>query len=271
MGRLANLKEAVFGATGQHTIYLDEMPKAGQLLREPAKALPYIDCVGAVVAPLDLMPLRLTNAKNRGAKSRDTLAFSVTSFAGLCAVAAALCVFSYLRLNEAQAANTKILAQLNELGHARTVYDRYKMYTDSSRAIMSIRELVASPNDEIVTFLEEFERHMPRDILVLSATFSSDGITMSIEVPTKTDVARVITQLRGFSSLAELSIPALTEDTTRGVVSFSLSCTYATQGNSAENPHESYSLSDAAAWLHGGAPGNDEYFDADYHEYEGAD
>ena len=230
MGRLLRLKEAVESATGHETRYLDEVHEAVTTLSTPAKALPYLDCVGALIAPLDLMPARFVKSKSKQEKrKRQSVALGVTVFILMLLAAAALSAYGYLNLTAATLTNDVLRSDVAATEYAEEIYGKYRAYAIGANAIVQVRHDTESPIDNIVSFLSELEVKMPSEILVLSATCADDTITMNMTVSKKSDVARVMTQFRTFDSLLSLSVPAIMEASdSAGVdtVSFTITCLY---------------------------------------------
>jgi type IV pilus assembly protein PilM len=233
LGRLLRLREAVASATGHNTVYMDELPEAQSRFRDARGALPFIDCAGALLAPPDLLPARFTQAKKKAARFASgreaSLKIGVAGLAVLLAASGALTWFGCSRWRDSRGANAGMLADIAALEYTEPVYNSYLSYVAGADAILNVRALTSSPNDNLAAFLSELELKLPREILVLSAVCSRDGVAMTASVPRKSDVARVMVQLRSFESIAALTLPSIsvTEDGT-GVpaVSFAITCAY---------------------------------------------
>ena len=227
MGRLTRLKEAIITATEQNTLYLDEVPEAIELLDKPAEALPFLDCVGATLKPLDLMPLRLTQTRKKPTKQRsDSVSTGVTIFISSLLVSAALIAFSYMRLDEARITNDELLWTHDNLLYVEEFYALYNNAIEIKNGFLIARDLTATPNENLDAFIAELEQKMPTEILLLSAAFSDTGVSLNIEVPTKADAARVLEQFGTFESLLSANTSAITQNEESGIVSFSLNCVY---------------------------------------------
>jgi hypothetical protein len=229
---LAELREAVAAATEHNTVYLDDRAEAQSYLKDAKGAMPFIDCIGAQLAPLDLLPPRFTQKKKKAGKSAADSQSLTVGFVGLGILIVAsvvLTLLGLLRWNESRAANEKMIADIAELEYTELVYNSYLEYTAGADAVVNVRTLTSSPNDNLVAFLKELERKMPSEILVLSATCASENVVLTATVPLKSDVARVMVQLRSFESLGALSMPSITEtEDETGVkrVSFAITCQY---------------------------------------------
>lgn len=227
MGRLTRLKESIITATEHTTLYLDEVPEAIALLGKPAEALPFLDCVGATLKPLDLMPQRLTQTRKRASRQpSDSISMGVTTFISALLVAAALVAFSFMRLDEATLTYNELQWAHDDLLYVEEFYLHYTNALEVKDGFLIARDITATPNENLDAFITELEQKMPTEILLLSAAFSDAGVALNIEVPSKTDAARVLEQFSTFESLAGVSTSAITQNEETGVVSFSLNCVY---------------------------------------------
>ena len=235
MGRLIRLKEAIANATGHETLYLDEVSEAVALLESPAQALPYLDCVGALIEPLDLMPARFVKSKSKKEKRQNaSIAVGVLVCVFALLLGGGFTAYGYLRMVEATMTHEFYIEEVAKAEYAEQIYYDYVNYAMGANSILNVRNSTSSPIDNIVTFLSELELRMPSELLVLSATCTEESITMNMTVPKKSDVARVMVQLREFESLWAISVPSIAESEDAvgaSTISFTVTCMYAPSQN----------------------------------------
>ena len=226
------LKDAVTAATNQNVLVMDEMPEAKSYFQDAASSLPFVNCIASALAPLDLLPPRFTQVKKKKTDkdSTQSVRLGVITVILMVLVSLALAATSYLSLDEAKGVNTKMKNDIAALEYTEAIYNNYITYTNGANAFVNIRSLTVSPNDELVAFLQELELKMPREIVIMSASCGKTEIMMNMTVPKKSDVARVLVQLRTFASIANISMSSISERTDETAVSyvdFSVTCTYA--------------------------------------------
>ena len=225
------LKDTVAAATHQNVFVMDEMPEAKEYFLNATTSLPFLNCIAAGLAPLDLLPPRFmqTKKKKPDKDSTQSIRLGVITVILFTLVSLALVATAYLDLDEARVINTQMQNDIAALEYAEITYDNYVMYTNGANAFVNLRSMVASPNDELVAFLEELELKMPSEIVIMSASCGTSDVIMNMTVPKKSDAARVLVQLRSFESISEILLSAIsesTDDTGASFVDFSVSCTY---------------------------------------------
>ncbi|MDR0905904.1 MAG: hypothetical protein LBN00_06995 [Oscillospiraceae bacterium] len=224
-GRLTGLSEAVAASTEHRVLYFDEVSE------EP---MPYLDCIGSALRPLDLLPQRFTQPKNRGGAKREaSLSLGITSIVMLLLISCGLYAFSGLKLREAAAINAQIIRDVHAVEYAEVIHDKFAAYQSGAEAVLTVRKLTSSPNDNLTAFLSELERKMPSEILLLSASCARNNVVMNMTVPRKSDVARVMVQFRTFNSLQRLTVSSILEARNAAgapAVSFTINCEYAPLG-----------------------------------------
>lgn len=230
--KLAGLQQHIAEALGKETVLLTNVSGVEFLADSIEGVSSYISCIGSLLAPLELLPEELRQKKRAQKKRRqnpDSLAFGVIVCAACTALALGLSAYSvigYLRAVERQA---KIQQRMDELAYVGEIHDTYVTYQGMVGNLDVVSGYAETPNADLVAFLNEMEQKMPSGILLLSAVCSADGVTMNITVPGMEDAAVVISQLRSFASIANITVSTITEaadETGFTTASFSVSCGY---------------------------------------------
>ncbi len=180
----------------------------------------YITCVGAAAEPLGFKKESEKGkggAAGEGGKSSAVngtfIAFFILAV-GL-AVAVVLIVVSLVRYLGIRKDNMELKAQSAELEEIIPIYNEYVETLADYNVATSMYTATENRNEELVEFLEELEDKMPGDVHVVSFTSTIQGVTISMNVSTKTEAAVAIEQLRTFESLLpeSVTVTSVTEDT----------------------------------------------------------
>jgi len=185
----------------------------------------YAACIGAGIAPLNLIREKSGKAGTKAAGKRGTgngdamlAAGIVVCLAGV--LAGGLLVFlSGMQIetikNEIKKAQDHISAMSAE--GVQEAYDAYSKANDIHTQIQAIYDDTRSRSEEMVAFIEELEEKLPSGLVVLSFTASPTGVTMSVQCDSKETAAKTLMQLREFESIDVVSSSGLT-DSSAGMV-----------------------------------------------------
>lgn len=226
---LSNLREQLQISLGAETLWLEEVKDISSLANSVDDISIYIGCLGARVAPLDLLPeeyIARTGAKRRGGINGNNFGI-VAIVAG--AIVAILIVGYSLGMNFYKTRQlNKVNAQIADLQYAETAYKTYLSYTASDKDLKTFVDGSLNRNAEIRAFFEEMEEKMPRDIVVLTANCTDVGVSMNVQVPGFEEAANVIRQFRSFETIDVISVTTITKADGDGgsVASFTISCSY---------------------------------------------
>ncbi len=116
-----------------------------------------------------------------------------------------------------------------QIASMQSVQELYDTYTTAKSKTESFDKLYAyteTPNESLRTFLEEMEEKMPSNLAL--SKFTSNGTEVSFEmyVSDKNEAAKVLTQMRTFDSLSEVTTSGL-EESDNGEVTMLVVGTYA--------------------------------------------
>lgn len=229
---IIGLRELVAEATGLETTFIDEIPDFAVITDKAQIAPSFISCIGAAIAPLDLLPPQFVSPKKKPVpKDNKSNRFSIAAAAVIISIAVLVSVLTYLSYSSTEKKLIDTENEISSLQPAKAAYDCYTAYQESEKQVNALSEGEDSPNSKLVDFFKELEQKMPSSILLLSANCETDGVTMNITVGSYTDAAAVISALRSFDSLSAVEVSDLTsaKDELGFVrVSFTAACTYGT-------------------------------------------
>lgn len=198
----------------------------------------YIACIGATIAPLDMIPDTHTKSK-KGIKGESTGGKQETNyimtgamvFGGCIIIAAVLAAVSILPYRAAVKKKEELLAREAELAAIEEVYkDKLRaeaVYNETKK----MYESTEHQNDNLIAFLEELETKLPSTVNVLTFSADDERVSINMNVESKEAVAMTIQELRDFASLDTVTVSALSEEVDElglnSVVNFTAECTYA--------------------------------------------
>ena len=193
----------------------------------------YIACAGAGICPLGF---RQEDAKRRKltGKGAGQINTAITAYAvlGLGIVASlwmiGTSVFGYAGVRRQ---NTELRAQKTELEEILPVYDDYVQTRNDYRKVSAMYEATCSNNDQLYELIGELEERLPSKVSVVALESDREKITINMNVPSKSDAAAAVEQLRTFEmlypeSVTVTSVSNLEEDAGDSVVNFTVTGSY---------------------------------------------
>ena len=197
----------------------------------------YTACFGAALAPVGFI-----NEEKRKQDAQTTNYRNVAILSGIFFVvaAAALCVLSITRYNEAKAEEQRLTRLEAEYGPAENVYNTYNQIQDVYAEVREGRRMTSSSNDNLIAFLEELEEKLPASATLTEFSSNNDQAVLTMRVDNKEQVAKIIQTIREFSCVMDVSVSVVGEeevDTTTAEdeeeeqtqetkIVFSIICTY---------------------------------------------
>ena len=192
------------------------------------QAAGYIACTGAVLNPLPFQLLERGEGK-KGAASGNPLKIPLIVAGSCVALSLVLVLVGSIHYFSLTAKGRRLEERIAELQPAKKVYDTYSQVKQQYKEIQTMQEMTETPNDALLTFLGEMEVNMPSDIRVTGLSANTQGISMSITTADKESAAKVIMELRSFTTLDNISTSAVTEEKDEAgavKVSLTVNCTY---------------------------------------------
>ncbi len=240
-GHLRGLKTRIFESIGADTYWLEEIKDIKSLANSIDDISIYINCLGARVAPLNLLPadyVARTGKKKSGGINGDN--FGIVAIA-ICAIIA-LALSGWLIGNNLvkKSKLDKVNAQIDQLAYAEKEYQDYVIYKAGDTELQSFVDGHITRNAEAKDFLEEMEAKMPSDINVLTANFTNEGVSLNVNVPGFEEAANVIRQCRSFESINVIDVSSISRtvagENGGGNASFSLNCRYKIEETTTQAP-----------------------------------
>lgn len=244
-GELLGIEEMLEDGTGISTMHMSQLSTASQLRSISQTPAYYVSMMYAGASGLnfgaEFDPKNQKGKRSSGKQELDLpttiLIFLLMSlFAGY---------WAYVPIME-KAAKEKELQTLKDQIAAMEYLDKvsalHSSFQLSKDTLLNFTANTANPNENLVAFLSELEAKMPSEILVLSATCTSTTVSMNLIVNSLVEAATVVSKLRSFESIANISVSGLAMNTVQfegeeysqamqdgfEEVAFSVVCTYGT-------------------------------------------
>lgn len=197
----------------------------------------YITVIGACLGSAGFMPaVQKEDKKAKGAKGgslssigeNEKLPYIILAVGIVIAVAvSAVALVPYFAANNE---NKNLKERKAQLAPVQDTYNAYVAMTDDYNYIMALNDVTYNPNNDVLEIFGEMESKFPSDTVVSSLSITEDGISMSITVPEKVDVAKTLIEFRQMPWFSDVSVMSLSEsiDQETGTVSvtYSIDCLY---------------------------------------------
>ncbi len=227
--KIVGLKPAISNQLGVEVVTLDEVAGLNKILDGENVAI-FASVMSGEFDPLDLIPSEMLQTKHSASKSSSSsLALPILLLVvslGAGGIMTGLTLMDYMAVNN-ELTTTK--NRIEELQPVVVVYNEYSEIIALENNLKLIESDAKNNNANLRAFLEELELKMPSNLLLLSANCDNGGVAMNIEVANMDDAAVVLSQLRTFTSIANLMVsPIVEEENEVGVqvVTFTVSCIY---------------------------------------------
>lgn len=190
----------------------------------------YITCMGAVINPVDFVPLEYTLKKQKRSAIIGTLVFTMACLAGSAGTV-------YVARDDYMAAKKELKAvneQLNRLPELSGVHEALEIAEKELANLQELEKYTQSNNDTIPHVIAELEKKLPNGTVIHSMQFTEAAVTMSVtasvgEVNPNALVAVILKQLKTieyFRDQVEITGITVTEQDGVSYVSFNILCTY---------------------------------------------
>lgn len=115
---------------------------------------------------------------------------------------------------------------------AKAVYDQYVNMSKVYQHIEYGHLLTEHSNDAILTFLDELEKELPKDVELTEFSSNDEMCVMTMRVLDKETASGVINKLRDFASISSVTVESIVEETGEeqqsqpGKIYFTITCYY---------------------------------------------
>lgn len=197
----------------------------------------YVACIGAAVAPLNLLP---EDAKKKAKSGIDINSVEVAkagiAVCAICLIAAigmaGYSVIGQLGLKRQISKTEESIGELRESG-VEAIYQEYIQASALAETLKTTYQSTLSRSEDLVEFIEELEEKMPASLIVMNFNATSQGVTMSVTTDSKEAAAKTLMQLKQFESIEVVNSTGLTDnldEAGESMVAFSVDCVYKAVG-----------------------------------------
>lgn len=244
-GELLGIEEMLEDGTGIPTMHMSQLSTASQLRSISQTPAYYVSMMHAGASGLNFgAEFDPKNQKGKRSSGKQELDLPTTVLIFLL-MSLSAGYWAYVPIMD-KAAKEKELSTLKNQIAAMEYLDRvaalHSNFETSKDTLLNFTANTANPNENLVAFLAELEAKMPSEILVLSATCTSSTVSMNLIVNSLVEAATVVSKLRSFESIANISVSGLAMNTVQfegeeysqamqdgfEEVAFSVVCTYGT-------------------------------------------
>ncbi len=166
-----------------------------------------LPAIGATRGSMNLMPEEF---KAKKVKNDSMLVPVVVCLAGI-AAAIGMWLMGGIMYELETTTTQDLQKQKDELSVINQVVVMHNNSKTTYEQFVQMYKKTENPNEHLVAFINEMEEKMPSSFITLSMTVNTSGVTMSVEVATKADVAAVIQQFRTFDSISVIGISGVDE------------------------------------------------------------
>ena len=191
----------------------------------------FLTCIGAVIKPVDFIPLEFTLKKQKRSAVIGTIIFTMACLAG----SAGTVYVSLTDYLEAKQELDQVEEQFHALPALSGVHEEYETVLKELDNLQELESKTKSNNDNIKNVITELESKLPKGTVIHSMQFTENDVTMSVTASdSKTGpnalIAVILKQLKTieyFKENVQVSGITVSEENGSAMVSFTILCTYA--------------------------------------------
>ena len=190
----------------------------------------FITCMGAVIRPVDFVPMEFALRKQKRSEIIGTIIFSLICLAGSAGTV-------YVGLTDYQTAKEELNQVIKEYNAMPALSGAREEYQAVLKELDNLEELeskIKSNNDYITDIITELEHKLPKGTVIRSMQFAQSSVTMSVtatakDIGPKALLAATIKQLKGieyFEDNIKISDIVMNKEDGISKVDFTVLCTY---------------------------------------------
>ena len=225
---IVGLRDLIFEATGLETLYLDDLQDFSRLVGNSAEAAGFTGCLGSCLGSLDLSPQLSRGERRKQIWENVSLLPGVLACLFIVAAAGGFTTKAYLDYRGTEGRLNALRQEIDTLHPVMDVYSRYLSYQSSEAELALLNLQLQNPNYRLVELLNELEQKAPAELHLVSASFSTEGLVLSVTVSSYPEAASLVSALRGFEGIQRVEISELskTEAEGRARITFAISAFY---------------------------------------------
>lgn len=197
------------GANVTHFSTLQGVKVSGKAYLTSESALRYLANFGAILKPIGLT---LSRGKNKEKVSKGVDVVLLVLFVCGCVVSLVLWGVSVLARMGAETEYDRTLAAIDEMQDVLTLVDEYNTQVESYYAIRTCAEIVHTDNDILLTFFEDLEKDLPKDVRVTKIVSEEGECVLTIQTPSFEAVADLIVSTKAYDYVESYTLKEIVND-----------------------------------------------------------
>lgn len=228
----SKLLEAQLGYPVRTMTSLGEKISLSLSKKEDFSTVEYVTCIRGAMQPIfqgELLEVR--SAQNKGEED-EPKGIRTAVICCVVMVVAAIALTAY-PLVQGRMLQTKKAELERQIAAYEPIRLEYESCEQAKAKLQELQNLLASTHhqaEQLVAFIGELEQKMPAEINTLTLSAAPDGITMNVRVGSKTAAAKVLAELRTFTSIyvepSTSEVSDTVEELGQHTVEMIVSCTY---------------------------------------------
>ncbi len=191
----------------------------------------FLTCVGAVIKPVDFVPVEFALMKQKRSAIIGTIIFMTVCLAG----SAGTIYVAFSDYREVRVELEELTDKLDALPELSGAHDRYETDKQELENLQELEKLTKSNTEHITEVITELEKKLPKGTVIHSMEFTDADVRMAVTASDKNIgpnalVAATYKQLKTiefFKDNVEISGITVEEQDGISLVSFTILCTYA--------------------------------------------
>ena len=189
----------------------------------------FASCIGAVIKPVDFVPLEFIIKKQKRSAILATVIFTLACLAG----SAGTVYVSYTDYQAAKQELNAVNKQNEALQPLSGAHEEYDKALAELEDLQKLEAMTGSRNDDITAIINELEKKLPSGSVIHSMQFTENGVNMNVTANDDSTgpnaiIAKTLIQLKNIDYFQSVDVSGISETEEDGLskVTFTLSCTY---------------------------------------------
>jgi type IV pilus assembly protein PilM len=189
----------------------------------------FMSCIGAVIKPLDFVPVEFLEKKQKRSAVIATVVFATVCLLG----SAGIIYISSLDYQAAIKEQNTAKAQYEAMPQLSDSFSKYDQSVKELEDLQKLEDMTKSNNDLIKEVIGELEKKLPTGTIINSMQFAETGVTMNVTVNDNSIgpnamIAKLLIQLKTIKYFQNADISGISSSQENGItnVNFTITCTY---------------------------------------------
>ena len=208
--RIKGLSELLSNETGIHTEKiktLDGVNFDKNINLKAENQGDYLSCIGAAMNPINFIPKDYLSTVEK----KSTVHLRRVLLGGSVAVSFIFILTAYIGYRTEQLEKAGLIAQINELAEAEQIYNNHKEAKSQYSSVKTMYDYTRGNNEQLNSLITELEEKLPSKTNINAMNITDNQISLNIKSSSKTEAAKVLTQLKTIDYITEVKTESITE------------------------------------------------------------